>query len=379
MTISLPMTSLLVILALVAGAIGGYAFQLRHLKDTQAQLNAAIADNAALASRTDAANEARQRAESQLEGSTAMVQRLAPLQDQVEKMRQSLIKLEDQQAHNAGALNQQLDLLGRAQQDLTLQTRTLHTALTSPSARGVWGEVQLHRVVEAAGMLEHVDFNEQDSTSTAGTASDSRPDMTILLPGNARLAIDAKAPLAASLKIQPGMERAERAALLAQQAKDLRAHIKTLKSRDYPSKFPGSPQFTVLFLPTESILTNALEADGSIVEDGWTSSVVIATPSSLLALLKTVSAIWGSTHVTEQARKVFELGQTLVSRLATFDRHLAKVGESLTRAVSAYNQSVASIESRVLPAARKVDAAGNSLPELNAIDSEKGSVRTILS
>lgn len=267
-------------------------------------------------------------------------------------------------------------------------------ALQSNSARGNWGEIQLRRIIEAAGMLEHVDFAVQKSSGNftspgqAGksekTNSKQRPDVLVHLPGNVHLPIDAKVPLTSYLQAQALPEigtEAQKNELLAKHVKALRGHINELKKRNYPGDFPDSPQITVLFLPSEALLSQAVMADAVLLEDAMRAGVLLTSPSSLLALLKAVASVWSTAAINAEAKEIVELGRTLVERLAKMVEYLQKLGYHLGNSVELYNNAVASLESRVLVTARKFSALGDStakLPDyLPPIASEKSQTRLI--
>ncbi|MDO4888506.1 MAG: DNA recombination protein RmuC [Actinomycetaceae bacterium] len=317
-----------------------------------------------------------------------IVQMLGPLSARLQDMTDRVAAMQASQAAQDAALREQLTAAVATNRELAKETTSLRAALTSVSSRGTWGEVELRRIVEAAGMMAHVDFSSQQSASKTmrGSASQSdsasRPDLTVHLPGGAHVAVDAKVPLSALLRAQDidGAEegaQARRAELVAEHARALRAHVKELARRDYPSEFPGSPRITVLFLPAESLLSEALACDPSLLEDSLAQGITPATPSSLLALLRSIAAVWSSTRITEEAQAVLGLGRKLVQRLGTVAGHMDKLGSSLRSSVDRYNKTVASLESRVLVVARQFESLDVEIVNPRVIESDAAQVRSI--
>lgn len=308
----------------------------------------------------------------------AVMQALAPLRKELSDMHIQVGQMERNNAATAAKMFTRLEQDARIQSELAHTANSLNSALHSVSARGMWGEVQLKRIIEAAGMLEHVDFELQSATT-----AENRPDAVISLPGGGKIAIDAKAPLTALLKIgdAPGADRTRFAAhcapetakdrsetkeyLLARHAKDLAKHIHDLAKRNYPGDFPHSPQITVLFLPAESLLSGALEADPALLENAFRQGIIPATPGSLLALLRSVASVWSSAAAAGEAERIVSFGQSLVDRLATVSGHLQSLGKNLQNAVSNYNKTVASVETRLLVTAREFKSLHTEKKELN--------------
>ncbi len=225
--------------------------------------------------------------------------------------------------------------------------------------RGRWGEAQLRNVVERAGMLEHCDFTAQVSTRDA-EGDLLRPDLVVRVPGGKAVVVDAKVPLAAYLEAFESSDEAERAAGLASHARQVRDHMVKLGSKGYQRQFAPAPDFVVMFVPDETLLRVAHEHDPALAEDAWSQGVILASPSTLMTLLRTVAAIWQQETVARTAREVHELGQELYDRLGTFAGHLGKLGRGLDGAVRSYNEAVGSLESRVLVTARKLEGHGIS-------------------
>ena len=290
------------------------------------------------------------------------------------------------------ALAEQLRAGAEADRELRRATTALEGALRSRSARGVWGEVELARVLELSGMMPHVDFVEQRSVGAvlgrrAGSAPNrdaarSRPDVVIHLPGSGHLALDAKVPLdsylTAATMSQPDEEDPDgsgRRRLLAAHAGALRSHVDALAERHYDRHLKDSPELVVLFIPAEPILAAALDADPALLEHALGRGVALATPSSLLALLRTCATAWARTAVNDDARELVELGRTLYERLGTVAGHLDALGTALSRSVAAYNRAVGSVESRLLVTARSFNALGEGLSSPAPIDPDTAQVR----
>lgn len=272
-----------------------------------------------------------------------------PVQDALARMDGKLAEIERERERARGALDEQLRTLGA-------ETRALAAALRQPQARGRWGELQLRRVVELAGMTAHCDFVEQ--TSVASGEGLLRPDLVVRLPGGKQVVVDAKAPLNAFLDAYEASDETARTAALATHARLLRDHVRRLSAKAYWDQLDTSPEFVLLFLPGEHFYSAALEADPSLIEEGARQSVLIATPTTLIALLRAVAYGWQQERVAEDARAVAELGRDLHRRLEVFGEHLERVGRGLRTAVGAYNGAVGSFEARVLPGARKLAEHG---------------------
>lgn len=258
-----------------------------------------------------------------------------------------------------GQLTQQLRDARESDALLLQTTRSLASTLRSTSARGRWGEVQLRRVVESAGLLAHVDFQEQ--VQQTGEDGSQRPDMVVRLPGGKELVLDAKAPLSAFLEAQEASTEAAATAALARHAKAVRVHIDALAGKKYWQSAGASPEVVICFLPAESILSVALNADAQLLDYALERGVVLASPISLLAVLKAVAFSWRQDVLTENARDLFDLSTELYQRLAKLGENVEKLGASIRSSVDKYNLMVGSLEARVLPTARK----------LNALDPEK--------
>ncbi len=301
----------------------------------------------------------------------AIEQLLSPLREQLGRYEQGLRQLELDRKDAYSGLTEQVRQLSDTQQRLQAETRNLVTALRAPATRGRWVELQLRRVVEMAGMLEHCDFSEQvTANSEEGRL---RPDMVVHLPGERSVVVDAKVPLQAFLDASDATDEDTRRAHLVSHARQLRNHIDTLSKKAYWQQFERSPEFVVAFVPGDPLLAAAFEHDPSLLEHAFASQVVLAT-TNLIALLRTVAASWQQEVLAENARDVKRMGQELYKRLSTFSEHLARTGRGLAGAVDAYNKAVGSLERNVLPQARRfqelglVGGADKGLPELDELD-----------
>jgi DNA recombination protein RmuC len=274
-----------------------------------------------------------------------------PLARTLDAVRTELRTAEQARAHGDAALGEQVRQMREEAHRLREQTAQLVTSLRSSQVRGRWGEVQLRRVVEAAGMLPHVDFAEQDQVRTDNGLL--RPDMVVHLAGGKRVVVDAKVAFLGFLEAAEATDPAERERRLAAHARHVRAHVDQLAAKRYWEQFSPAPEFVVMFVPAEAFLHAALDVDPGIVERAFEKDVVIATPMTLLALLRTVAYAWRQDALASNAQAVLDLGKELHGRIATLGGHLAKVGRALDSAATAYNQSIASLESRVLVSARK--------------------------
>ena len=281
---------------------------------------------------------------------------VAPVKDSLGKLDVQLREIERAREGAYGALSEQLRAVGEAQGLLRAEAQNLVKALRAPQVRGRWGEVQLRRVVELAGLVDRCDFDEQ---VTAGPADGRlRPDLVVHLPGGRDVVVDAKAPLAAYLEAVEAKDEATRTARLADHARQLRAHVDALSKKAYWEQFRQAPEFVILFLPGESFYAAALEADPSLLEGSAERRVLLATPTTLIALLRSVAVGWRQASFTENAERVAALGRELHKRLGDLAGHLAHVGGSLDAAVHHYNRAVGSFESRVLVTARRFEALG---------------------
>lgn len=279
----------------------------------------------------------------------------------VEPLTETLLRVErqmrDADSGRAAAhaeLSKQVELVREGSERLRDQTRSLVTALRRPEARGRWGEVQLRRVAELAGMASHCDFDEQASTPDGS----QRPDMVVRLAGGKNIVVDAKVPLSAYLDAVESEQGTDRETGLRAHAKQLRTHVDQLAGKSYWSSFTPAPEFVVLFIPGEAFLAPALEQDPELLEHAMARRVHIATPTTLISLLRTAQYAWQQEALSENAREVFDLGKQLHQRLSTLGGHVDGLGRALNRTVAAYNQTVGSLESRVLVTARRFEELG---------------------
>lgn len=281
---------------------------------------------------------------------------LGPLQAKVDDLHDQVARAERERIQQHSALSQQLRTQAAVGQELMASTSMLAGALRNSSARGLWGEVELQRLVEAAGMVRHVDYVCQQRLPNG-----SRPDMVVHLPGGGRIAVDAKVPFdaflrACELQEDPSEEgQRERQRLLTTHARKFRAHIDALAQRNYPQELGDGPDMTVLFVPAEALLSEAVTRDGALLEYALQQQVCPASPVSLLALLRTIAAAWARQEVAQQAEELLECARVLAERLGTFAEHLDRVGTSLENAVTAYNKAVGSYQARLLPQARALE------------------------
>lgn len=291
----------------------------------------------------------------------AVASMVEPLTATIGRIQQELTTAERARTTSAAALEEQLRGMRESSEQLRAQTGDLVTALRSSQVRGAWGEMQLRRVVESAGMLRHVDFVEQDHVRTDDGAQ--RPDLVVRLAGGKNVVVDAKVAFLGYLEAQQATEPAVRAARLSAHARHFRAHIDSLGSKKYWEQFSPTPEFVVMFVPAEPFLSAALEEDPTLLEHAFAKNVVIATPMTLVALLRTVAYAWRQEALAENAQRVLTLGKELHGRLATMGGHLTKLGRQIDGAASAYNRTVASLETRVLVSARR-------FADLEVVDAE---------
>jgi DNA recombination protein RmuC len=301
----------------------------------------------------------------------AIEQLLTPLADQLGRYEQGLRLLELERERAYTGLSAQVRQLSESQERLQAETRNLVTALRSPATRGRWGEMQLRRVVEMAGMLEHCDFDEQ--VHTEGDDGRLRPDMVVHLPGAKKVVVDAKVPMQAFLDASDATDETTRKTHLVSHARQLRAHVDALSKKSYWQQFADSPEFVVAFIPGDPLLAAALEHDSSLLEHAVTNHVLLATPTTLIGLLRAVAYGWQQDALAENAREVQQIGRELYKRLATFGEHMARTGRSLSGAVDAYNKAVGSLERNVMPQARRFQELGvggsdKEVPMLDQVD-----------
>ena len=354
MTVS---TLAVVIVCLVAGAALGWLV---------ARLRAA-ADIARLEATVQARQEGEQRLEQSMralsyeataQSQEAVARAVAPLHETLRRYEERVAELERERVDAYAELREQVRSMGAVSGELRTETKQLVAALRAPNVRGRWGEHQLRRVVEAAGMLEHCDFAEQVAAAT--DAQTVRPDLVVRMHGGRVVVVDAKAPLDEYLAALETRDERARDAHLDRHARHLRGHVDALAAKEYWTAFESAPEFVVLFVPADPFLDAALQRDPALMEHAFRRNVVLATPATLVALLRTVAYSWRQEALTRNAVAVHSVARELYGRLSTLGDHVGRLGASLSGAVSAYNRAVGSLESRVLVSARKLADLGVS-------------------
>ncbi|MEC5197906.1 DNA recombination protein RmuC [Arthrobacter sp. PL16] len=382
--------ALLVVLAFVLGcAVGaflvGRVLRLRtgelraELDDAIERLGSTTTELAAAAAQRDLLQQHNRELSGRTSTDHDVLRALAPVAEKLTQVQQQVGLLERDRVEQYGQLARQLEEAREVDARLLSTTHSLAGALRSNSARGQWGEVQLRRVVEAAGMLSRVDFLEQVSFSAGDDGERARPDMVVQLPGDKQLVIDAKVPLSAFLAAQElssaangpadaegGALEVRRAELLRQHGKALRAHIDALARKKYWEGAANSPELVICFIPVESVLSEALRADPELLDYAFSRNVALASPVSLLGILKGAAFSWRQAVLTDNARELFDLSKQLYERLGTMGGHVTRLGASLKTSVERYNSFVGALESRVLPTARRIGAFDSA--SLDAID-----------
>ena len=360
-TLSHMTTTLVLLLALAAGAVIGGAV-VRALAAGRA---------AALVAERDLLRERILDLEAATEHDRELAATLSPLAATLQRVEHHVVALERDRVEQFTRLDEQISAVRSSGEALRAQTAALAGALRSPTARGAWGEVQLRRVVEHAGMVARVDFTTQAVGMTrAGLGV--RPDLVVHLPGDKHVVVDAKAPLAAFLEASeaaadPAVQRAAAAA----HARALRGHVDGLAAKEYWTAFQPAPELVVCFVPGEAFLAAACAADPGLLEHAMSRRVVLATPTTLLALLRTVALTWQTEALTGNARELFEVGRELYARLGSLGGHTARLGRDLQRVVEDYNSLVGTLERRVLVTARRMnelDVTDAELPELPLVE-----------
>lgn len=388
------MSLVFLLVGLVVGALLGYVGAVARRASTPDQAGTLRAEVARWQARAEELSRRVDSAEARSQGDASVLQALAPVRAQLEQMTQRVDQMEQIRARQHGALAEQLRESARREVELARTTASLEGALRSRSARGTWGEVELARILEASGMMPHVDFAEQRSIGSLtqgrgrGAVSSSgdlgRPDVTIHLPGQGFLALDAKAPMDAYLRacaIEESGEDAEsrRRAELSAHAKALRSHVEALAGRDYAQSLGASPELVILFVPSEAALSAALRADASLLDDAMARGVALCSPVTLLAVARTCATAWARTSINEQADQVIALGRELYERLGVVAGHMENLGKHLAKTVDFYNKTVSSMESRLLASARSVSAleeASKKTMTVTPIDPDAAQVRS---
>jgi DNA recombination protein RmuC len=281
---------------------------------------------------------------------------IKPIKDALEKTEKQIRVMEHERKEAYGALTHHLETMTLTQQALQGETRNLVNALRRPEVRGQWGEMTLKRLAELAGMVEHCDFYEQEHTQTEDGAM--RPDMIVRMPGGREIVVDVKTPLDAYLSAVEASDEKEREAHLVRHSKNVRKRVQELATKAYWNQFKNSPDFVVLFIPGDQFLSAALDIDHALLEDAMQQKVILATPTSFVALLRAVAYGWRQESLAENAEHIRQVGEELYGRLATFADHLGKTGKSLNSSVQHFNKAVASFDTRILPSARKFTEMG---------------------
>ena len=388
------MSLVFLLVGLVVGALLGYVGAVARRASTPDEAGTLRAEVARWQARAEELSRRVDSAEARSQGDASVLQALAPVRAQLEQITQLVDQMEQIRARQHGALSEQLRESARRETELARTTASLEGALRSRSARGTWGEVELVRILEASGMTPHVDFAEQRSIGSltqgrgrGGVTSSGdlgRPDVTIHLPGQGFLALDAKAPMDAYLRacaIDESGEDAEsrRRAQLSAHAKALRSHVEALAARDYARSLGASPELVILFLPSEAALSAALRADASLLDDAMARGVALCSPVTLLAVARTCATAWARTSINEQADQVIALGRELYERLGIVAGHMENLGKHLANTVDFYNKTVSSMESRLLSSARSVSAleeASKKTMTVTPIDPDAAQVRS---
>ncbi|WP_194815377.1 DNA recombination protein RmuC [Nocardia sp. XZ_19_385] len=373
MTASMLFALLLVFAAGVGlGWLGHTAHAGQRAATAEARLAAATDNEQLLRQSLTVANEDAARRHSHAIG--AMVE---PLREAVGALNQHIQQVEHSRINAYSGLREQVAGMQRTSHQLSSQTSQLVAALRAPQIRGRWGEIQLERVVELAGMTRHCDFDTQVSRAargdgTADRTGTVRPDMVVRLAGGRHIVVDAKVPFNAYLDASTVDDPDERADLLLRHAKHLRAHVDQLADKAYWAAFDPSPEFVVLFVPGDPFLDAALTTDSGLLEYAFGRNVILATPTTLIALLRTVAFSWRQEALSRDMAKIQQLGRELYSRLGMTGRHLDRLGSQLSKAVDAFNYTVASVESRVMVTARKLhdmEIAEQEVPAIARVDS----------
>jgi DNA recombination protein RmuC len=284
-------------------------------------------------------------------------QLLNPVRETLGRVQSQLAEVDKHREGSYRAVSSQLGQLAQTQEQLRRATDGLQSSLRSPNVRGKWGEIQLKRIVELAGMLEQCDFIEK-ATITSEQGGRQTPDLIVRLPGETSIVVDAKVPIDAYLAATNAKTEAERQDFMIAHARQVREHIRTLGAKEYWRQFQPSPEFVVMFLPLEPLLSAAFEHDGTLLEQAASLRVIPATPMTLLALLRAVSYGWSQQQIAKNAEEIQALGRELYDRLATMTEHLESVGRSIKQAADGYDRFIGSLETKVLPGARRFKELG---------------------
>ena len=285
-----------------------------------------------------------------------------PVGDALKAFNERVDKIEQRRTQTDASIGQQLQQLAESQVQLSKTTGSLVQALRAPQVRGQWGEMQLRRTVEMAGMINYCDFEEQASVETSD-GQRQRPDMIIRLPNERVVVVDSKVPLSAYLDALQSDDPDHQKERMVAHARHIRDHIKGLSAKSYWTQFDNAPEFVVLFIPNETIFSAALEQDPELIEQGVLNKVILATPTTLIALLKAIAYGWQQEAIAREAKDIAALGKELYERVSVVTGHFTKLGKSLDQSVGCYNKAVSSMESRLLVTAKKFDALDSASPD----------------
>lgn len=300
-----------------------------------------------------------------------------PIRDALQQSQKQIADLEKSRSEAYGGIKAQLESMQSSQQSLAQETQNLVNALRRPEVRGRWGEITLRRLVELAGMVEHCDFQEQ--VHTASDEKSIRPDMIVRMPDQRELVVDVKTPLDAYLEAVEAKDDAQRQLGLTRHARNVRNHIRMLSSKAYWEQFSRSPEFVILFIPGDQFLSAALNEDPDLIETALSQQIILATPTSLVALLKAVAYGWRQLALADNAEEIRTLAEDLYGRLSTFVSHLNKVGKQLSSSVDNYNRAMGSLERKVLPGARRfVELGIHPKKEIEPIESIEAVPRSLV-
>ncbi len=300
-----------------------------------------------------------------------------PIREALQQSHRQIAELEKSRSEAYGGIRAQLETMQLSQQSLTQETKNLVNALRRPEVRGRWGEITLRRLVELAGMVEHCDFQEQVHSASDDQAI--RPDMIVRMPDQRELVVDVKTPLDAYLEAVEAKDAAQRKLGLERHARNVREHIRKLSSKAYWKQFDRSPEFVILFIPGDQFLSAALNEDPELIESALSQQIILATPTSFVALLKAVAYGWRQLQLAENAEEIRHLAEDLYGRLSVFVSHLNKVGRQLAGSVDHYNRAVGSLQHKVLPGARKfVELGVHPKKDIEPLESLESSPRELV-
>lgn len=302
---------------------------------------------------------------------------LKPLNESMQKVDDQNRLMEKRREGAYSSLQKQVEMLMESERQLRTETNQLVRALKSPNIRGAWGQVHLRRVVELAGMLNHCDFFEQEEVRKDGRIF--RPDLVVRLPGERQIVVDAKTPIHAYMEAQESKDENIREKKLKEHAEHLRMHIRDLSSKEYWKQFDRSPEYVILFLPAEAFYSSALQIDPSLIEMGAKNKIIIANPTTLIAILKTAHLVWNEEKISENAKEISEIGRELYDRMMKMGDHFSQLGRHINQSVDSYNHTIASFESRVLVSARKLKEKGAATfgKDLHRLDELEKKTKTL--